>query len=212
MISKSNSAVWVASFALLAVAIGGCTKSEQATSQSTAAPASQPVATQAVVTATAAAQPAATAAVAANAQPQSATAVAAAAPNGGVANSDGDQAGTKFVVNSLARGSDVLTLKFTLVNESAALLQTGGRFGGAGYTNSYRDMSGVHLIDTVSKKKYFPLADTEKNCVCSHDVNDVAANSQTALWVKFPAPPASVMKITVEVPHFIPLDNVPITQ
>jgi hypothetical protein len=203
MMSKSNAAIRVATFALLTVALGACTQNKQSDAQSTTAPAAQ----------TAAAQPAASAAADANAQPQSATTVAASTPNAAVASTDGDQAGTKFVVNSLARGSDVLTLKFTLVNGSAALLETGGnRFAGSGYTNSFRDMSGIHLMDTVSKKKYFPLADTEKNCVCSHDVNDVAPNSQTALWVKFPAPPAGVTKITVEAPHFIPLDNVPITQ
>jgi hypothetical protein len=215
MISNSNTALCVAAFVLLAVGIDGCTQRDQTDSKSTSAPASQPIATQpaaAQPAVTAAAQPAATAAADANAQPQNATAVAAATSSAAVASTDGDQAGTKFVVNSLARGSDVLTLKFSLVNDSTDLLQVGNRFGGSGYINNYRDVSGIHLIDTVSKKKYFPLADTEKNCVCSHDVADITPNNRATLWVKFPAPPASVTKISVEAPHFIPLDNVPITQ
>jgi|GEM_PF-1558248 len=206
MTSKSNTAVWLAGFALLAVAIGGCTKSQQNDAQTTAAPVSQPAATQA-----GAAQPAATVAADANAQPQSATTGAAAPANAAVASADGDQTGTKFEVNSLARGSDVVTLKFSVINDSAATMYTGGKFNASGYSSN-RDVSGIHLIDTVSKKKYFPLADTEKSCVCSHDVPDITANSRVALWVKFPAPPAGVTKITVEAPHFIPLDNVPITQ
>jgi hypothetical protein len=73
-------------------------------------------------------------------------------------------------------------------------------------------MSNIHLIDTVSKKKYFPIADTDNNCLCSQDVDDIPPGSQTEIWVKFPAPPPSVTKIGIEVPHFIPFDDVPITQ
>ena len=197
MISKSNLAFRVATFALLAAALGGCTKSQQSDAQSTAAPVSQPTA----------AQPAA-----ATAQPQSA-ATAAPASNAGIANTEGDKPGTRLVLNSLARGSgDTLTLRFTVVNNSDASLNMYATFHGSGYGGSGYDVSGVNLIDPVAKKKYFPLADTDMICVCSQSVDSIATKTQTALWVKFPAPPPSVTKITVAVPHFIPLDGVPITQ
>ncbi len=144
---------------------------------------------------------AAPAAAEVSAQPQTATGP----------SSDGDQAGTKFVVTSLARGGESVTLKFTLANNSATPLLTYNRFNGAGF-RGYRDMSGIHLIDTVSKKKYFVIADTETVCVCSHEVADIAPGAQVPLYAKFPALPAGVTKITVEAPHFIPLDGVPITQ
>jgi hypothetical protein len=194
MISKNNTPGRVVTVALLAIALAGCTQRQQSGAQSTAAPTSQPAAQATTVAAqatTIAAQPAASEA--------------------GVASADGDQAGTKVVVNSLVRGSDTLTLKFTLVNNSSKVLGTYARFYASPY-QGYRTMSGINLIDTVSKKKYFPIADTENNCICSQDVDDVAPQSQTPLWVKFPAPPPGVTKITVEVPHFIPLDDVPITQ
>ena len=203
MISKSNLVFRVATFALLAAAIGGCTKSQQSDAQSTAAPVSQPTAAQPAM---ATAQPAV-----ATAQPQSATTAAPAGSNAGLASSDGDKTGTKVVVHSLARSSgDTVTLKFTLVNNSAGQLYT-GIFHGDGYHSS-RDMSGVHLIDAVSKKKYFAIADTDGICLCSQGVDDISANTQAAVWAKFPAPPPSVTKITVEVPHFVPLDGVPIAQ
>jgi hypothetical protein len=82
---------------------------------------------------------------------------------------------------------------------------------GSGYSGGSH-AGGVTLVDTVSKKKYFALADTDKTCICSRDIDNVAPNTQVALWVKFPAPPPSVTKITVDVPHFIPLDDVPISQ
>ena len=203
MISKSNLVFRVATFALLAAAIGGCTKSQQSDAQSTAAPVSQPTAAQ---PAAATAQPAV-----ATAQPQSA-ATAAPASNAGIANTEGDKPGTKLVLNSLARGSgDTVTLRFTVVNNSDQGLAMYSMFHGNGYAGAY-DVSGVNLIDPVAKKKYFPLADTDMVCVCSQSVDNIATKTQTALWVKFPAPPPSVSKITVAVPHFIPLDGVPITQ
>jgi hypothetical protein len=196
---------------LLAVPLAGCTQKSQSETKSTAdataaaAPAAAVPTTVAAQATTAAAEPAATAAADAAAQPASAPPAAASNP---ALTSDGSQAGTKFVVNSLVRGSDTVTLKFTLVNASDKSIP-GDKFNGSGYLG-YRSMSGIHLIDTVSKKKYFPVADTDHNCVCSNDVADIPSNSQTALWVKFPAPPATVKKITIEVPHFIPLDDVPI--
>jgi hypothetical protein len=197
MTSKSTTAAWLATVAVFGLAIGGCTKQQQTDSQTTAAPV---------------AQPAATTAADANATPQGAATGAAASPSAAVASADGDQSGTKFEVTSLVRGSDVVTLKFSVVNDAAEKMVTFGRFNDTAYKNSYRDVSGIHLIDTVSKKKYFPLSDTDKNCLCSREIADLAPNSRANLWVKFPAPPAGVTKITVEAPHFSPLDNVPITQ
>jgi hypothetical protein len=196
MISKSNIAFRVATFALLAVALGGCTSQKQSDAQSTAAPVSQPTAAPAIATA----------------QPQSATTVAPAS-NAGIANSEGDKPGTRLVLNSLARGSgDTVTLRFTVINDSAQSLTMYATFHGSGYNGRGYDVSGVHLIDPVAKKKYFPLADTDGICVCSQDVDNIATKTQTTLWVKFPAPPPSVSKISVEVPHFVPLDGVPIAQ
>jgi hypothetical protein len=30
------------------------------------------------------------------------------------------------------------------------------------------------------------------------------------LWARFPAPPAGVQKVSVVIPHFLPIDDVPI--
>ena len=191
---------------LLALAAAGC--SHQASeAQSTAAPALATLAPAAV--ATTAEQPAAAATTAA--QPQTAATVAAATANTGIASSDGDKTGTKVVINSLTRSSDTVTLKFTLINDSSAILGMFYELSGSGYSGGSH-AGGVTLVDTVSKKKYFALADTDKTCICSRDIDNVAPNTQVALWVKFPAPPPSVTKITVDVPHFIPLDDVPISQ
>jgi hypothetical protein len=73
-------------------------------------------------------------------------------------------------------------------------------------------ISGVNLIDGVGKKKYFVVRDTEGACLCSRGLSSLASKSRANLWVKFPAPPADVSKITVVVPHFTPMEDVSISQ
>ena len=205
--TASSATVRMLAFTLLAAAAGGCSR-QASDAQSTAAPVSQ-VATALPTVAPTAEQPAAAATTAA--QPQTAATVAAAAPNAGIASSDGDKSGTKVVINSLSRGSDTVTLKFTLINGAPTQLSMFYELTGSGYRGG-SDASGVTLVDTVSKKKYFALADTDTTCICSRDIDNMAPNTQDALWVKFPAPPPSVTKISVNIPHFIPLDDVPISQ
>jgi hypothetical protein len=145
------------------------------------------------------------------AAPAPAAALQTSSSNEGLGSGDGDQGGTKAVITDLKRGGSTVTLKFTIDNNSNAALYTGMRFKADGYReNGGRSFSGIHLIDEVGKKKYFVVADTDGNCACSEHVDDIAPKAQTSLWAKFPAPPDNVQKITVEIPHFIPIDDVPI--
>ena len=86
----------------------------------------------------------------------------------------------------------------------------GYSFGEGG--GDFGTISGIHLIDAANKKKYFVVRDTDKACVCSSNIANIAAGSQSVLWAKFPAPPDDVQKITVEIPHFPPFEDVPITR
>jgi len=128
----------------------------------------------------------------------------------GIGSGDGELTGTRVVITELKRGGGTLTLKFTIYNDSNSQLYTGSKFDGPGYNNAGRSFSGIHLIDSVSKKKYFVAADSDGNCLCSEGVADINPKSQVSLWAKFPAPPDNIQKITVQIPHFIPVDDVPI--
>lgn len=129
----------------------------------------------------------------------------------GLGTADGEQGGTKVVIDDLKRGGGMLTLKFTMYNNSNDYLNTGMRFQADGYKgNGGRSFSGITLIDGVSKKKYFVVADSDGNCECSEHVDDIKSKTQASLWAKFPAPPDNVQKITVVIPHFIPIEDVPI--
>jgi len=133
-----------------------------------------------------------------------------------IATADGDLPGIRVEVQELKRTSgDTVTLKFVMINDSdAALSVYSGKFGeeGKGGNVDYRSVGGVHMVDAAGKKKYFVVRDTENQCLCSRDVQDINSKSRAQLWANFPAPPEDVQKITVVVPHFIPMDDVPISR
>ena len=133
-----------------------------------------------------------------------------------VAKTDGETAGLRIEVVELKRGSgDTLTVRFNLINDSGEKFEPKGWYFGDYKGHQNQDIGSVGaltLIDTVGKKKYFVVRDTDENCVCSNPIPSVNAKSRAALWAKFPAPPSDVKKIGVVIPHFIPMDDVPISQ
>jgi hypothetical protein len=174
----------------VAVALCSCGKSESpATSTVTQQPASPPAAPPSAV-------PAASPAAASSATP---------------APVDGDLPGVKIAINELKRTSSTATLKFTVYNTSAKAFTTQGIFDGDEY-HRFRHVGAIHLIDGESKKKYFVVTDSDGRFLCSNDIADIPPGSQITLWAKFPVPPSEVQKITVEIPHFVPFEDVAILQ
>ncbi len=171
--------------------ISGCGKKEE---PKTAVAPAAPAATPAAPVATPAAAPSATAVV---------------------ASADADQPGVRVELTELKRGSGgTITLKFSFVNDSGKNLDFGYRYGDPNFSiPDFASVGGVHLVDAVNKKKYLVIRDTtDKKCVCSRDLRDVPTGSRVNLWAKLPAPPADVQKINVVIPHFGPMDDVPISQ
>lgn len=130
------------------------------------------------------------------------------APSGGLASTQGEFPGITVAVQELKRGSNTLTLKLVMANQSSQ--------GFAAYYYFHEaeggSVDGVHLIDPVGKKKYFVIRDTGGACLCSRQVQAIAPGAQSVLWAKFPAPPDDVQKMTVEIPHFPPLEDVPVSR
>jgi len=184
---------------VLIVLLFGCKKSETATPAPTSTPA-------AATTATAAA-------------PQSATATAApvaAAPTAGaIGSTDGEKQGAHIDITELKRTSGgTVSLKFVVSNSGSEKLGLYSDYLGDSKVShdSYRDVSGIHLLDPVNKKKYFVVTDSERHCVCSKNIPDVDPGGKVSLWARFPAPPPEVTKVTIEIPHFAPIDDVTISQ
>jgi hypothetical protein len=131
------------------------------------------------------------------------------APNSNaLPSTQGEFPGLTLTIQELKRSSNAVTLKFVL--QSKGGMAFGYDFGEG--TQEFGNVAGIHLIDAVNKKKYFVVRDADGSCVCSQHIANIAAGSQSVLWAKFPAPPEDVQKITVEIPHFPPIEDVPITR
>jgi hypothetical protein len=122
-------------------------------------------------------------------------------------STQGEFPGLTLTIQELKRSSNALTLKFVL--QSKGGMAFASEFGEG---NEFGNIGGIHLIDAANKKKYFVMRDTDGSCVCSQHIANIAAGSQSVLWAKFPAPPDDVQKITVEIPHFPPFEDVPISR
>lgn len=129
-----------------------------------------------------------------------------------IAATDGESPGLSLQVQELKVSNGTVMMKFTVANNSAE-----------GYSlHTLRDqavakadgnaVSGIYLVDVPNKKKYFVVTDTDGHCVCSRDMDPVRSKQSANLWAKFPAPPDSVTKIGVVVPHFVPMDDVPLSR
>jgi hypothetical protein len=140
--------------------------------------------------------------------PQPAAQPAAAPSSTALPSTQGEYPGLTLTVQELKRSSNALTLKFVLLSKDGFAF--GSSFGEGG--GDFGTISGIHLIDAANKKKYFVVRDADGTCVCSRNIANIAAGSQSVLWAKFPAPPDDVQKITVEIPHFPPIEDVPISR
>jgi hypothetical protein len=140
---------------------------------------------------------------------EAAPSATAAAP---IATADGETSGMQVQVKSLKRtGGDALLLQFVIINNSDNSFGVSGTFLPPGEMNR-TDVSGVNLVDVAGKKKYEVIRDADKNCLCSRDFSGIPSKGSLNLYAKFPAPPDSVQKIEVNVPHFMPMEDVPISQ
>jgi lipoprotein-anchoring transpeptidase ErfK/SrfK len=127
-----------------------------------------------------------------------------------LASGDGERTGSRVEVHELKRGSGgTLTMKFSIVNDSDEKYLVGYSLGN-GSTTDIGTVGGVHLTDPVEKKKYLVVRDGDSRCLCSQNVADFP-RGRAILWAKFPAPPAGTERVTVVVPHFMPMDDVSIS-
>lgn len=131
-----------------------------------------------------------------------------------LAKADGETPGVRLDVSEMKRGSGgTVMLKFSIVNDSDKAMDFGYNFGAKEFDIAdFNSIGGVHLIDNAGKKKYLVVRDTSNSCVCSKGLKDLAPKSSVNLWAKFPAPPETVEKISIVVPHFSPLDDVPLSR
>lgn len=75
-------------------------------------------------------------------------------------------------------------------------------------------VSGVTLIDQANLKRHLVLRDERGDCLCTvFGVNQwVGVNSTFPLSAQFPAPPTDVTTMSVDIPNFPVIDNVPLRE
>ena len=130
------------------------------------------------------------------------------------ASADGETSGVKVVVQELKRTSGgTVSMKFTITNGSDKEVGGGYSYGDKDHEIiDHGSVGGVQLVDEAGKKKYLVVRDSGAKCVCSQGLKDIKEGETVSLWARFPAPPDNVQKITVLIPHFQPMDDVPISK
>jgi len=102
-------------------------------------------------------------------------------------------------VTELRRTSgDTVTLKGVFINDSDKTFNPSA-------------MNKVYLLNTDNKMKHTVMKDARGKAVSSPS-NNVKAKTRTEFWAKFVAPPQNVKTLTVVIPKFAPLEDVPLGQ
>jgi hypothetical protein len=125
-------------------------------------------------------------------------------------SADGETPGTHIDVTQLTRISgNMVSLRYVLVNDTNTGIGLGDWMDGSDKMHDSTTIAGVYLDDGTTK--YTVVRDAQNACVCSSGLKMIDPKSKMNLWAKFPAPPTSVKKLTIDVPHFPPIDDVPLT-
>lgn len=95
-------------------------------------------------------------------------------------------------------GGDTVTLKAVFVN-------------GTRKTFSPPHVSQIYLLNTASRTKHTVAKDERGRWVASQNSN-INAGAKREVWAKYAAPPAGVKTLTVVVPKFAPLEDVPLSE
>jgi len=119
---------------------------------------------------------------------------------------EGAEPGVRAEILSLARSEGgLLTLRVAFVNDSGGEVRNKA-LPGSGNVEKFE------LIDYMNKRKYPVIMGSDGHCFCT-SLNPFGSfgPGRKVFWAKFPAPPASVTRISVLLPEGEPIDGVPIT-
>ncbi|MFD3686939.1 hypothetical protein ACFWTE_19215 [Nocardiopsis sp. NPDC058631] len=83
------------------------------------------------------------------------------------------------------------------------------------YSYSGQNFAGITALDSDADTRYHPVMDGEGACLCSGSIsNDLVQNlnsgDKVAYWSMFSVP-SDIDSITIEIPNFDPIEDVPIS-
>lgn len=150
---------------------------------------------------------------------------AASAPVAPLAEVAGSPPFSQLEILDLRRDHDAVTVEFAItvdedhsaVNVADVFAAGPDLFGGlssegeATAADARRNsVSGVTLIDRSNAKRHLVLRDSDGHCLCTQ-FNGIAHGGERYVHsAQLPAPPEEVTEMTVEVPMFPSIDNVPL--
>lgn len=129
----------------------------------------------------------------------------AAPPGTAIASQETNWKGLTAEVTEFRRKGNTLTAKVRFTNRGSEVVAPDVMY------------AEVSLVDTSGGKKYEVLKD-EKNVYLAYLkqgwnyrwYDNIKPNDSMTIWMKFPAPPAEVKAITLQLPGMAPFEDVPI--
>jgi hypothetical protein len=109
-------------------------------------------------------------------------------------NSAQRDAGGFLTVNGQLKNTsgNAAVVSSSLSGDETEVIKHGNSFGGA------------TLLDSVGKKRYYVLRDTEGRPLTTTRLMSVAAGTSVPVFMQFPAPPATATEVSLQVPTFTP--------
>ncbi|MFB6520036.1 hypothetical protein [Streptomyces sp. NPDC056401] len=139
------------------------------------------------------------------ASPQKTTPSSSGAPTGPVeviATSKGP-ASLSLEITSAERDADgYLTVSGQIKNTGSDAFVRTSEWNGTEKNASPASIAGATLVDSVGKKRYYVLRDTEGRCACTTGLSRVGAGESVPFFAQFPAPPQTTTEVVFGLPTF----------
>lgn len=99
-----------------------------------------------------------------------------------------------------------LTVKGQLTNTSDASTIVPSRLSGdeTEVVKHGNSLGGATLVDSVGKKRYYVLRDTDGRPLTTAGLSNIGAGRSIPVFMQFPAPPASTTDVSFQLPTFEP--------
>ncbi|MFD6758173.1 hypothetical protein [Streptomyces roseolus] len=117
------------------------------------------------------------------------------------------QDGVELVIMSAVRdGGGFLTIKGALKNTASRSIALPGQIRGVEteVMKHGNSLGGATLVDATGKKRYYVLRDTDGRPLTTTGLDILPAGKSTAVFMQFPAPPASTTEVSFQLPTFEP--------
>ncbi|GGU73158.1 hypothetical protein GCM10010275_04660 [Streptomyces litmocidini] len=117
------------------------------------------------------------------------------------------QKGLELAISSTERDAGgFLTIKGQLKNTSESSTIIPSRLSGdeTEVVKHGNSLGGATLVDSVGKKRYYVLRDTDGRPLTTSGLSNLAAGRSISVFLQFPAPPASTTEVSFQLPTFEP--------